>query len=122
MCQVATFDAAQAQTLPTRAERRRVRGRTRARARDCSSRASWELSAEQSRLNCASCGGLSFFRLEDAAESERPRLLEQGVAGERIPKTVPPPPVARHHCLAVLLRISRRLATVMMWWVLTDLW
>jgi hypothetical protein len=34
----------------------------------------------------------------------------------------PTQPVAKQLCTAVLLRMSRRVATVMMWRVLTDLW
>lgn len=78
MCQVATFDAAQAQTLPTRAERRRVRGRTRARARDCSSRASWELCSRA--LTARAAGACLFPGWKTGAASARPRLPGQAVA------------------------------------------
>ena len=63
---------------PTRAERRRVRGRTRARARDCSSRASWELCSRA--LTARAAGACLFPGWKTGAESARPRLPGQGVA------------------------------------------
>ena len=100
MCQVATFDAAQAQTLPTRAERRRVTGRTRARARDCSSRASWELCSRA--LTVRAAGACLFFGWKACAASARPRLPGQAVAERHSPRFV----TALHRCVQLGRKVA----------------
>ena len=58
---------------PSRAERRRVRGRTRARARDCSSRASWELCSRA--LTARAAGACLFPGWKTGAASPREQPL-----------------------------------------------